>query len=170
MIFKSNRQLWLTHDGEREKMQFPVLPEKFSVSLGTKNTSVTISGLGEIIILQDRPAVEVSWDGFFPATYFPGLQTRSITSPKVLLQKLCEWKNSDKPAHLILTGTSANFYAAIQTLQPYEQGGDPDTTKSSSRSTERSRSGRSKLILLGRRPSLRARPGQITAFRQKLTR
>ena len=96
MIFKSNRQLWLTHDGEREKMQFPVLPEKFSVSLGTKNTSVTISGLGEIIILQDRPAVEVSWDGFFPATYFPGLQTRSITSPKVLLQKLCEWKNSDK--------------------------------------------------------------------------
>ena len=97
MIFKSNRQLWLTHDGEREKMQFPVLPEKFSVSLGTKNTSVTISGLGEIIILQDRPAVEVSWDGFFPATYFPGLQTRSITPPKVLLQKLCEWKNSDKP-------------------------------------------------------------------------
>ena len=119
MIFKSNRQLWLTHDGEREKMQFPVLPEKFSVSLGTKNTSVTISGLGEIIILQDRPAVEVSWDGFFPATYFPGLQTRSITSPKVLLQKLCEWKNSDKPVHLILTGTSANFYAAIQTLQHY---------------------------------------------------
>lgn len=127
MIFKSNRQLWLTHDGEREKMQFPVLPEKFSVSLGTKNMSVTISGLGEIIILQDRPAVEVSWDGFFPATYFPGLQTRSITSPKVLLQKLCEWKNSDKPVHLILTGTSANFYAAIQTLQPYEQGGDPDS-------------------------------------------
>ena len=64
MIFKSNRQLWLTHDGEREKMQFPVLPEKFSVSLGTKNTSVTISGLGEILILQDRAAVEVSWDSF----------------------------------------------------------------------------------------------------------
>lgn len=43
MIFKSNRQLWLTHDGEREKMQFPVLPEKFSVSLGTKNTRITSS-------------------------------------------------------------------------------------------------------------------------------
>lgn len=54
-------------------------------------------------------------------------QWSSITSPKVLLQKLCEWKNSDKPVHLILTGTSANFYAAIQTLQPYEQGGDPDS-------------------------------------------
>ena len=45
MIFESSMQLWITHNGEREKLRFPVLPTKFDVTHGTKNTSVTISGL-----------------------------------------------------------------------------------------------------------------------------
>mgnify|MGYP000886875143 CR=1 FL=1 len=122
-----NRQLWLTYNGEKEKIRLPVLPEKIDVSFGNKNTSVDISGLGEILIIQDRPAIEVSWDSFFPAARFPGLQVESLTDPANLLKKICEWKAGDKPVHLILTGTDINFYAAIQTMQPYEQGGDPGT-------------------------------------------
>ena len=41
------------------------------------------------------------------------------------MQRLFEWKISAKPVHLILTGTRVNFYAAIQSLQPYRKGGDP---------------------------------------------
>lgn len=123
----TNRQLWLTYNGEKEKIQFPVLPEKFDVNFGNKNTSVDISGLGEIVIIQDRPAIEVSWDSFFPAARFPGLQVDKLTEPDLLLKTLCEWKASDKPCHIILTGTDVNFYAAIQTIQPYERGGDPGT-------------------------------------------
>ncbi len=126
MSSKSNRQLWLTYNGEKEKIQFPVLPESFEVSFGNKNTSVQISGLGEIVVLQDRPAIEVSWDGFFPATRFPGIQVDSITPPATLLKTISEWKNSNKPAHLILTGTDANFYVAIQSITATEKGGDPD--------------------------------------------
>ena len=96
------------------------------VTHGTKNTSVTISGLGEILVLQDRAAVEVSWDSFFPAAYFPGIQTPfMLSSPDAMMQRLFEWKISAKPVHLILTGTRVNFYAAIQSLQPYRKGGDP---------------------------------------------
>ena len=80
MIFESSMQLWITHNGEREKLRFPVLPTKFDVTHGTKNTSVTISGLGEILVLQDRVAGEVSWDSFFPAAYFPGIQTPFMLS------------------------------------------------------------------------------------------
>ena len=126
MIFESSMQLWITHNGEREKLRFPVLPTKFDVTHGTKNTSVTISGLGEILVLQDRAAVEVSWDSFFPAAYFPGIQTPfMLSSPDAMMQRLFEWKISAKPVHLILTGTRVNFYAAIQSLQPYRKGGDP---------------------------------------------
>ena len=126
MIFESSMQLWITHNGEREKLRFPVLPTKFDVTHGTKNTSVTISGLGEILVLQDRAAVEVSWDSFFPAAYFPGIQTPfMLSSPDAMIQRLFEWKISAKPVHLILTGTRVNFYAAIQSLQPYRKGGDP---------------------------------------------
>ena len=126
MIFESSMQLWITHNGEREKLRFPVLPTKFDVTHGTKNTSVTISGLGEILVLQDRAAVEVSWDSFFPAAYFPGIQTPfMLSSPDAMIQRLFEWKISAKPVHLILTGTRVNFYAAIQSLQSYRKGGDP---------------------------------------------
>lgn len=127
MTTKSKRQLWLTYNGEREKIQFPVLPETFEVSFGNTNKTVDISGLGEIVILQDRAAIEVSWDSFFPAAKFPGVQVDSLTPPKTLLKTLCEWKNSDKPAHIILTGTDVNFFAAIQSIQPSEEGGDPDS-------------------------------------------
>ena len=118
MIFESSMQLWITHNGEREKLRFPVLPTKFDVTHGTKNTSVTISGLGEILVLQDRAAVEVSWDSFFPAAYFPGIQTPfMLSSPDAMMQRLFEWKISAKPVHLILTGTRVNFYAAIQSYK-----------------------------------------------------
>jgi len=127
MTTKSKRQLWLTYNGEREKIQFPVLPETFEVSFGNTNKTVDISGLGEIVILQDRAAIEVSWDSFFPAAKFPGVQVDSLTPPKTLLKTLCEWKNSDKPTHIILTGTDVNFFAAIQSIQPSEEGGDPDS-------------------------------------------
>ena len=127
MTTKSKRQLWLTYNGEREKIQFPVLPETFEVSFGNTNKTVDISGLGEIVILQDRAVIEVSWDSFFPATKFPGVQVDSLTPPKTLLKTICEWKSSDKPVHIILTGTDMNFFAAIQSIQPSEEGGDPDS-------------------------------------------
>lgn len=127
MTTKSKRQLWLTYNGEREKIQFPVLPETFEVSFGNTNKTVDISGLGEIVILQDRAAIEVSWDSFLPATKFPGVQVDSLTPPKTLLKTICEWKSSDKPVHIILTGTDVNFFAAIQSIQPSEEGGDPDS-------------------------------------------
>lgn len=127
MTTKSKRQLWLTYNGEREKIQFPVLPETFEVSFGNTNKTADISGLGEIVILQDRAAIEVSWDSFFPATKFPGVQVDSLTPPKTLLKTICEWKSSDKPVHIILTGTDVNFFAAIQSIQPSEEGGDPDS-------------------------------------------
>ena len=59
MTTKSKRQLWLTYNGEREKIQFPVLPETFEVSFGNTNKTVDISGLGEIVILQDLSLIHI---------------------------------------------------------------------------------------------------------------
>ncbi len=127
MPTKSRRQLWLTYNGEKEKIQFPVLPETFDVTYGNATKSVDIIGLGEIIILQDRAAIEVSWSCFFPAAKFPGIQVDALTAPATLAKTITGWKHSDKPAHLILTGTDINFYVGIQTFQTTEEGGDPDS-------------------------------------------
>ena len=64
----TNYQMWITGNAEQEKLQIPVLPQKFSVSIGSKNTSVDVTGLGEITIKQSRPAYQFSFSSFFPRT------------------------------------------------------------------------------------------------------
>ena len=49
-------QMWLTYNAEKEKIQLPVLPESFEVNNGSNNESMNITGLGEIVIMQSRPA------------------------------------------------------------------------------------------------------------------
>ena len=64
-------QMWLTHDAEKEKIRLPVLPQTFQTKNGSNNSSVNIAGLGEIIIMQSRPALRFSFSSFFPAAGFP---------------------------------------------------------------------------------------------------
>lgn len=120
----SKYQIWLTHNNESEKVRFPVLPETITVKNGSMNKSVTISGLGEIVIKQDRPALLISFDGFFPATPFPGVQFTGLTAPEALKEKITGWKNSDKPSHFLVTGTNLNIHCTIEEFSCTERGGD----------------------------------------------
>ena len=113
-------QMWLTYNAEKEKIQLPVLPESFEVNNGSNNESMNITGLGEIVIMQSRPALQFSWSCFFPATKFPGLQVSKITKPLTLVQKINTWKASKKPVHLIVTACGVDVYAttSIPFLKP----------------------------------------------------
>lgn len=123
----SKYQMWLTHDGESQKVRFPVLPELFRVTNGSMNKSVDIVGLGEIIIKQDRPADGIEFEGFFPAATFPGIQVSSITSPQTLKETILSFKNSDKPSHFIITGANINMFCTIEDFPCEERGGDVGT-------------------------------------------
>ena len=96
-------QMWLTYNAEKEKIQLPVLPESFQIKDGSSNDSLDITGLGEIIIIQSRPALQISFSSFFPSARFPGVQVESLTKPLTLVEKIREWKASKKPVHLIAT-------------------------------------------------------------------
>ena len=90
----SKYQMWLTFNAEKEKIQFPVLPPSFQTKNGGSNSSVDIVGLGEIIIMQSRPALQFSFSSFFPATRFPGVQVSSLTKPLTLVEKINTWKEA----------------------------------------------------------------------------
>lgn len=120
-------QMWLTHNAEKEKIQLPVLPLSFQTKNGSNNDSVNITGLGEIIIMQSRPALQFSFSSFFPATKFPGIQVTSITKPLTLIQKINSWKASRKPVHFIATACGVDLYATIEDFSYSEEGGDPGT-------------------------------------------
>ena len=123
----SKYQMWLTYNAEKEKIQLPVLPEEFSVTNGSNNDSVNVVGLGEIIIMQSRPALQFSFSSFFPAAKFPGLQVDKITKPLTLIQKINTWKASKKPIHFIATACGVDLYATIEDFKYSEVGGDPGT-------------------------------------------
>jgi len=123
----SKYQMWLTHNGESEKLRFPILPESITVKNGSLNKSVSIAGLGEIVIKQDRPALGIEFSCFFPATPFPGVQFTDLTPPKTIKDKIMSWKDSDTPSHFLLTGTSLNMYCTIENFPCTEQGGDIGT-------------------------------------------
>ena len=119
-------QMWLTGNAEAEKLRFPVLPEKITVSIGSKNTSVDVSELGEIVIKQARPAYKYSFESFFPAAKFPGLPS-GTAEPQAYVERIQRWLDSKRPVHLIITNPTINVYCTIESFTYYEKGGDPGT-------------------------------------------
>lgn len=120
-------QIWLTANGEKEKLMLPVNPTTFSVKCGSNNDSVNVVGLGEITVTQGRPALQITFSSFFPAAYFPGCKVRNPTKPLTLIEKIRKWKESDKPVHLIATQCGINMYCTIEDFPYSESGGDVGT-------------------------------------------
>ncbi len=98
--------MWITGNAESEKLQIPVLPEKVSVNIGSKNASVDVSGLGEITVKQSRPAYQFSFDSFFPASTFPGIENVTLSEPLKCVERIKSWIDGDKPVHIIITGAA----------------------------------------------------------------
>lgn len=119
----SKYQIWLTHDGEKEKLRFPVLPETISLKQGSDNQTVKVAGLGEVTIMQDKPQAQVSWSCFFPASTFPGVQVDTLIWPEELKATIKTWMGSKKPSHLMVTGTKINLFVSIETFDCEESGG-----------------------------------------------
>lgn len=123
----TNYQMWITGNAEQEKLQIPVLPEKFNVSVGSKNASVDVTELGEITIKQSRSAYQFSFDSFFPATPFPSIKNVVFTEPLKCVERIKDWIESKKPVHVIITGGGMDEYCTIEKFNYYEEGGDVGT-------------------------------------------
>lgn len=123
----SDYQIWLTANGEKEKMMLPVNPTTFNVKCDSDNDSVNVVGLGEITVLQGRPALQITFSSFFPSSYFPGCKVRNPTKPLQLIEKIKQWKNGDKPIHLIATQCGIDMYCTIEDFPHHESGGDVGT-------------------------------------------
>lgn len=120
-------QMWITGNAEAEKLRIPVLPEKLTVSIGSNNTTVKVSELGEVVIKQARPAYQYSFKSFFPSVSFPGLSVSVYRSPMDCVRMLKRWLESKKPVHLIVTDVGLDSYCTIERFSYYEEGGDVGT-------------------------------------------
>ena len=123
----SSCQFWLTNNAGSDRMQIPVLPDKINVTHGASNQTVSVAGLGEIVIIQDRNAIVYKWSCHFPAHYHQGCSTTDLWNPTAYRDKIEEWIDSTKPIKFIATGCGINQYCSIEQFDYYEKGGDPDT-------------------------------------------
>lgn len=121
----SKYQMYLTNDG---KFRFPVLPEQIKVSYGTSNTNMKVCGVGEVTIVQDTDAAQISFSSFFPKTYFSGCAFNDIPSPKSADNEIKRMMNSKTPSKLVLSGgMGISMYVTIESYESWEVGGDPGT-------------------------------------------
>lgn len=123
----TNYEMWITHNAEREKLRVPVLPEKFSVSIGSNNATVNVAELGEIVVKQSRAAYQFSFSSFFPKQSFPGVQESALTDPLSCVEQIESWLESKKPVHLIITDVGIDVFCTIEKFNYYEEGGDVGT-------------------------------------------
>lgn len=120
-------QIWLTANSEKQKIQLPVNPEKVAISHNSANSTINIVELGEIIVFQGRPAVQISFSSFFPTKKFPGVKVEKLTKPQTLVKRIIGWKTKKKPVHLIITKLGVDMYCSIEAFTYEEQGGDLGT-------------------------------------------
>lgn len=148
----SKYEMWLTYNAEKNKIKFPVLPEKITIKNGGQNTSVNIVGLGEITIRRERKALTYSFSSFLPKKSFPGISssrvvtTKKVTTkkkkkkktteqtnvndapkPSTIIKKINSWKEKKQPVHFIITGGLADCYCTIENFSYEEVGGDVGT-------------------------------------------
>lgn len=120
-------QIWLTANSEKQKIQLPVNPESITITNGSSNSTINVVELGEVIIFQGRPAVQISFSSFFPAKKFPGVKVDKLTQPTTIAKRIIGWKNKKKPIHFVVTKLGVDMYCSIENFTYSEQGGDPGT-------------------------------------------
>ena len=117
-------EMWLTHNNGKDKLQFPVLPERVRVSYGGGTNNVDVAGLGEIVSMRDRSAIAVSFETVFPVARFPGIHGKKMQRPEALKKKIMLWQRSKKPCKFTITETGINMHCVISDFTYEEIGGD----------------------------------------------
>lgn len=130
--------MFLSFDNGAEAFEFPVLPEKLTVSHAGDNKEYDIVGQGKINKPGRPKLAEISFESFFPAQSGPYVvstyRNRSDwePDPNYFANLIMKWKNSGYPARFIYVGQNAendqykiNIPVTIESFERSEVGGEP---------------------------------------------
>lgn len=122
--------LTLSSNHGTEKLEFVILPQKIDVSESGNNKSYEISKLGEINVIKNVKLAEISFDGIFPARWFPGANVgkeKEWIAPRTYVDKIQKWRSELRPIHLVLIGSGMdiNEHVSIEAFSWSEVAGAP---------------------------------------------
>lgn len=106
-------EFWLQKDSD--KIQLPVDPSEFSVTVASKNTVVNVISVGDVNLLGNTGLREIPLSSFFPAKDYNFSKNGSRLSPNSYVEKIEGWRTSGDPIRVIITGI-LNMEATIESF------------------------------------------------------
>lgn len=94
-------EFWI-QQGE-DKLQLPIKPSDYIVSVASKNTVVNVNQLGDINLKGKTGLRELSLSSFFPAQAYNFSNTAEVIPPLSCVEKIEVWRVSDNPIRVIIT-------------------------------------------------------------------
>ncbi|MGG1555004.1 LysM peptidoglycan-binding domain-containing protein [Paenibacillus ferrarius] len=119
-------EIHLSYNNNQEGFQLPVNPESIEVSRGGNSKIYDIVGPndgksevrgGEVNVIKGPKLREISFDGLFPAQYYPFVTTSVVYEPMYYVRAIENWMATKRPIRFIYTGhysdrlASQNFSA-----------------------------------------------------------
>ncbi|MFX3631848.1 MAG: LysM peptidoglycan-binding domain-containing protein [Candidatus Pristimantibacillus sp.] len=120
-------ELWLSYNNNAERLQLPVNPAEITIGSGSQNSSVSISGVGEVSIIQDPVLKTFEFSSFFPATWGPYCAYKQIPNPWTAHATIERWRRTRRPIRFIMTETPINFAVTVEDFVIKPQAGDVGT-------------------------------------------
>ncbi|MCY8242606.1 LysM peptidoglycan-binding domain-containing protein [Bacillus haynesii] len=115
---KSVYEFWLSQG--KEKLRFPVLPEKIDVTNNTANENVQVAKFGELTFINDPNAKTISFSSYFPKKYSPLAEYKGFPSPENAIATIERWMKNKKPVRFLVTGTKINLNCSIDAFAHHE--------------------------------------------------
>lgn len=96
-------EFWIQKDND-SKIQLPVKPSEFTVTVAHKNTVVNVIQLGDINLLGKTGLREISLSSFFPAKDYNFSNNSGRKEPLTYVEKIDAWRLAGDPIRVIITG------------------------------------------------------------------
>lgn len=111
---------------EGEVVQFPVNPDKVTISTAGNNKSSEIISIGEITLIKKRKLTTIAWQSFLPQqSWFPAIRTMgNFKGIDFYLSFINRIREDCKPCRLVITGIGVSSKVSIESFEYYHQGGD----------------------------------------------
>jgi nucleoid-associated protein YgaU len=98
-----------------DKIQLPVKPSDYEVTVASKNTVVNVIQLGDINLRGKTGLRDITLSSFFPAKDYNFSNNSDRKEPMEYVKKLDSWRKSDDPIRVIITDT-LNMEATIESF------------------------------------------------------
>ena len=112
-------EFWIQKDNNG-KIQLPVKPSEFTVTVTHRNTVVNVIQLGDINLMGKTGLREITLTSFFPAKDYNFSNNSSRKEPLTYVEQLETWRKSGSPIRVIITGV-LNMEATIESFSYGEQ-------------------------------------------------